>query len=373
MIINEDFFDSNDIDITTPEKSVFYEKHEHFGFTMIFCFSYTDLHKKYDLIRSLQKRTEKILDIYVDEFNEPVYVVNTIYSEDTPIDAIYHQELCDYIIKPAGYEITENTDLFLLYHFNVEHMSIKKANNFFNTMKFAQKEYGDLLLANVYVQKFTNYYRVNPDFKNRCQIGCIGSHNLLYIYKICNIFGHCSYADILKALSDITDNSGAEELVTLFTDRKLTFVGKYSLEGFNDNMNGLFKVVRLYSPTNGYMVSNGGPIADVFYTLNTDSIPKDLYNYMTSVPLRIYAQTKNISGSSNIVLYAVFDSSIQCGNKEYIVMANTNYNEFDITDDNQWTDRFMDNATYGCPQLLMNILCGNIADAKKTLLDILKP
>ena len=51
MIINEDFFDSIDIDTTnttTTDKSVFCEKHEHFDFTMIFCFSYTDLHKKYD-------------------------------------------------------------------------------------------------------------------------------------------------------------------------------------------------------------------------------------------------------------------------------------------------------------------------------------
>lgn len=151
MIINEDFFDSGDIDITTHEMSVFYEKNTHFGFTMIFLLSYTDFNRKFRMIRDLQKRTEKILDIYTDEFNEPVYVVDAGYSEDTKIDAVYCQEANDYLVKPVGYEITEDTDVLMLYHFNLEHISIKKVSNFYDTMKFAAKEYGGLLLSDVYV------------------------------------------------------------------------------------------------------------------------------------------------------------------------------------------------------------------------------
>lgn len=184
---------------------------------------------------------------------------------------------------------------------------------------------------------------------------------------ICNLFGHCTYADILNVLSDVTDNSGSDELISSFQDRTLKFIGKYSLDGFNDNLNGLFKIVRLYNPLKGYVINNGGPISTIFYTLNTDTVPKNLYRYMTTTPLRLYAQTTHIAGNSNIVLYAVFDSTFQVENREYVVMANTNYNEFDVKDDSQWTNKFMDNATYGCPQLLMNILCGNISDAKKVL------
>ena len=75
-------------------------------------------------------------------------------------------------------------------------------------------------------------------------------------------------------------------------------------------------------------------------------------------------------GKSNVVLYLVFDSTYQFNNNEYVVMANTNYNYFNTEDDSQWSDKFMDDATYGCPQLLMNILCGNIPEAKHKLHDI---
>lgn len=293
MIINEDFFDSDEIEITTHERSVFYEKDKRFGYTIIFLISYTNFFKQFNVVKELQKRLEKVLNTYVDEFEEPVYVINDNYTSDTKLNATYYNEAGDYVVSAENYTLDENyTDILMLYHFNIEHMSIKRVTNFYNSMKFALKEYGNILSNEVYVQKFTDYYRVNYDFEHGCQIGSlygVNNLNLTHIYILCNMFGKCTYASILNTLSDKTENSGADELVSLFMDRTMKYVGKYSLEGFNDNLNGLFNVVRLYSPIKGYNVSNSGPIADIFYTLNTDTIPKNLYNYIISTPLRLYA------------------------------------------------------------------------------------